>query len=267
PPGVPPPSASFTQPPLSSATATAGASTPASQSIPNSQSLPNGTSHDPSQQHPETPAQQVLVSAADRWGLLALITMVKNAIDDPDQGLSSVGTDLSLLNLDMSSVASLYSTFVTPFTDMASTAVNVESEYHIPACYNVNAPPPGPTKAQAFSEETLFFMFYAHPQDALQEVAAQELFNRSWRYHKELRCWITKDGSQKVTQQVPGGEAGSYVIWDAENWTKQRRDMTVLYAELEDVKVPVFAPAPTLQLATKLPAHQASVHPQAQQQQ
>jgi CCR4-NOT transcription complex subunit 2 len=31
------------------------------------------------------------------------------------------------------------------------------------------------TQASAFSDETLFFMFYASARDALQEVAAQEL--------------------------------------------------------------------------------------------
>ena len=48
---------------------------------------------------PQTPAQQVLMSAADRWGLLGLLAMIKNA--DPDQALLSVGTDLGTMGLDM----------------------------------------------------------------------------------------------------------------------------------------------------------------------
>jgi CCR4-NOT transcription complex subunit 2 len=51
--------------------------------------------------HPQTPAQQVLMSAADRWGLLGLLAMIKNAGTDADQGLSSVGTDLGTMGLDM----------------------------------------------------------------------------------------------------------------------------------------------------------------------
>lgn len=50
---------------------------------------------------PETPAQQVLISAADRWGLLGLIAMVKST--DPDLSLLSVGTDLGTMGLDMNS--------------------------------------------------------------------------------------------------------------------------------------------------------------------
>jgi CCR4-NOT transcription complex subunit 2 len=53
------------------------------------------------QLHPQTPAQQILMSAADRWGLLGLLAMIKNAGTDSDQGLSSVGTDLGTMGLDM----------------------------------------------------------------------------------------------------------------------------------------------------------------------
>jgi len=54
-----------------------------------------------SQQHPQTPAQQVLMSAADRWGLLGLLAMIKSAGADVDQGLTSIGTDLGTMGLDM----------------------------------------------------------------------------------------------------------------------------------------------------------------------
>lgn len=67
-----------------------------SQNIP---SNPHGQLH--ANTHPQTPAQQVLMSAADRWGLLGLLAMIKNAGSDVDQGLSSVGTDLGTMGLDM----------------------------------------------------------------------------------------------------------------------------------------------------------------------
>jgi CCR4-NOT transcription complex subunit 2 len=51
--------------------------------------------------HPQTPAQQVLLSVADRWGLLGLLAMIKNAGSEIDQGLISVGTDLGTMGLDM----------------------------------------------------------------------------------------------------------------------------------------------------------------------
>ena len=48
---------------------------------------------------PMTPAQQVLISAADRWGLLGLLQIIKGA--DPDINLLNVGADLSGMGLDM----------------------------------------------------------------------------------------------------------------------------------------------------------------------
>jgi CCR4-NOT transcription complex subunit 2 len=85
---------------------------------------------------------------------------------------------------DVYRVRNLYSTFITPWADQ-SAAHTVEPDYHIPACYNVPSAIPGPSKAQAFSDETLFFMFYSSPRDALQEVAAQELFVAGF-----LSCWV-----------------------------------------------------------------------------
>ncbi|KAE9396108.1 hypothetical protein BT96DRAFT_861243 [Gymnopus androsaceus JB14] len=206
-------------------------------------SLPNSTSlvH----QHPQTPAQQVLMSAADRWGLLGLLAMIKNAGSDADQGLSSVGTDLGTMGLDMGYAGNLYSTFITPWADQ-SAAHTVEPDFHLPACYNVQPPPPGPSKVTAFSDETLFFMFYSSPRDALQEIAAQELFNRNWRFHKEHRLWMTKDSGSHPSSKVHGGESGQYTYWDPENWAKERKDMTVIYAELEEKSTPAFMPGPGL---------------------
>lgn len=121
-------------------------------------------------------------------------------------------------------------------------------------------------------------MFYSSPRDALQEVAAQELcvtsrvansiygihliittfrFNRNWRYHKELRHWITKETGTAPSQKVPGGETGSYTFWDPENWQKERKDMTVLYVDLEEKAIPAFQPGPGL-----VPSNVA--HPQSQ---
>ncbi|THV03631.1 hypothetical protein K435DRAFT_791661 [Dendrothele bispora CBS 962.96] len=206
-------------------------------------SLPSSTAH--IHQHPQTPAQQILMSAADRWGLLGLLAMIKNAGTDVDGGLSSIGTDLGTMGLDMGYGGSLYSTFITPWADQ-SAAHTVEPDFHLPTCYNVHPPPPGPSKAQAFSDETLFFMFYSTPRDALQEVAAQELWNRNWRFHKELRLWITKESGSAPSQKVLGGESGTYTYWDPENWTKERKDMTVLYVDLEEKTMPAFLQGPGL---------------------
>ena len=48
---------------------------------------------------PQTPAQQVLMSAADRWGLLGLLAMIRSS--DPETTLLSIGADLGTMGLDM----------------------------------------------------------------------------------------------------------------------------------------------------------------------
>ena len=48
---------------------------------------------------PQTPAQQVLISPADRWGLLGLLAVIRSA--DPDTALLGMGTDLGAVGLDM----------------------------------------------------------------------------------------------------------------------------------------------------------------------
>ena len=64
-----------------------------------------------------------------------------------------------------------------------------------------------------------------------------------------MRIWITKETGTPSSQKVAGGEQGTYTYWDAENWEKARKEMTVLYADLEEKSQPVFAPSVTLQLA------------------
>lgn len=49
---------------------------------------------------PQTvPAQQVLSSPADKWGLQAFLHAIRNA--DEDKGMLSFGTDLMSLGVDM----------------------------------------------------------------------------------------------------------------------------------------------------------------------
>ena len=78
-------------------------------------------------------------------------------------------------------------------------------------------------------------------------------WNRNWRYHKELRLWITKETGMTPSQKVPGGEQGSYTVWDSDNWAKERREMAVLYADLEEKNQAVFVQGPGLVLAQSGP--------------
>lgn len=67
-----------------------------------------------------------------------------------------------------------------------------------------------------------------------------------------MRLWITKETGTSPSQKVVGGggERGHYSYWDPEDWVKARKEMTVIYSDLEEKNTGVFVPSQTLQLAT-----------------
>lgn len=179
------------------------------------------------------PVHQVLSSPADRFGLVGLVSLIKS--QDPDMALMTMGTNLQSLGMNLDSLDAISSSFVTPWSqDPAVAAQQVEPAYQLPSCYNVQPPPPAQTKIASFSDETLFFIFYSTPRDALQEVAAQELYVRNWRYHKGLHLWLTKEQNTEPLQKTPTYERGNYVFFDPGSWEKVSRSFVLMYEMLEE---------------------------------
>lgn len=148
----------------------------------------------------------------------------------------------------------------------------------LPVCYNVQAPPPAATRIGAFTEETLFYMFYGMPRDRMQEMAARELtLARGWRYHKELRLWIlpasatptassmtagisalrmspaptgvsTATGagslSSKASPGLDDAITASYIVFDPNTWSKVRRELPVLHEDLLEDRLTSVAVSP-----------------------
>jgi len=95
-------------------------------------------------------------------------------------------------------------------------------------------PPPIITRIGVFSDETLFYIFYTMPKEAIQEAAAQELYNRNWRYHKQLGIWLAKElGSEDVVKGI-GCERGLYLYFDPIIWEKKKREFIIYYEQLEE---------------------------------
>ena len=98
PPGVPPPT--FQQPQPHGATHQQQSQQfGGNGTIPSEAPHPSHTPANAPNNIPQTAAQQVLISPADRWGLLGLLAMIKS--NDSDQALLSIGTDLGTMGLDM----------------------------------------------------------------------------------------------------------------------------------------------------------------------
>ena len=104
------------------------------------------------------------------------------------------------------------------------TGVPLEQDFALPSCYNVANIQPLQSRIPSFSDETLFFIFYSMPRDIMQELVAEELMGRKWRYHKIERCWLTRDETYPGPVDVDRGvsERGVYLLWDPASWKKIR---------------------------------------------
>lgn len=160
--------------------------------------------------------------------------------ESPDVASLTVGQDLMTLGLDLNQPEyvqfspphgsltndvnrPLHPSFSSPFVSSMA-AVPLEQDYSLPACYKVNNVQPLQSRIPSFSDETLFYIFYTMPRDVMQELAAEELMSRKWRYHKIERCWLTRDETYPGPVDVERGvsERGIYLLWDPTSWKKIR---------------------------------------------
>jgi CCR4-NOT transcription complex subunit 2 len=99
----------------------------------------------------------------------------------------------------------------------------IPPDFTLPAAYTVTNVPPLHSKMASFSAETLLAIFYQFPRDILQEIAAQELYNRDWRWHMKLQQWMMKDPDLAAPMRLsPKEEHGWYLFFDVKNWRRER---------------------------------------------
>ncbi|PRP80250.1 hypothetical protein PROFUN_12189 [Planoprotostelium fungivorum] len=193
--------------------------------------IPNqGMPHAQNNQYEQFMRQPGAQKPFDRFGLLGLLSVIR--MTEPDLNTLALGTDLTTLGLNLNSPDTLYSTFGSPWAD---TPAKREPEFYIPMCYYMQQPLHSPLyKLHLCSDEMLFYMFYCMPKDFLQVAAAAELFKRDWRYHKELKIWITRILNVEPTIKTPMYERGSYDYFDINSWSRVRKDnFAFSYDQLE----------------------------------
>ncbi|PCH05835.1 NOT2/NOT3/NOT5 [Penicillium occitanis (nom. inval.)] len=173
------------------------------------------------------------MSELDKFGLAGLLRMIHS--ESPDVASLAVGQDLMTLGLDLNQPEPLHHSFASPFVASMS-AVPLEQDFAIPSCYNVANVQPLQSRIPSFSDETLFYIFYSMPRDVLQELVAEELMGRKWRYHKVERCWLTRDENYPGPVDVERGvsERGVYLWWDPASWKKIRREFILRYEDLDN---------------------------------
>ncbi|KAJ5525798.1 hypothetical protein N7494_012448 [Penicillium frequentans] len=173
------------------------------------------------------------MSELDRFGLAGLLRMIHS--ESPDVASLAVGQDLMTLGLDLNQPEPLHTSFASPFVSSMS-AVPLEQDFSLPSCYNVANIQALQSRIPGFSDETLFYIFYSMPRDIMQELVAEELMTRKWRYHKLERCWLTRDETYPGPVDVERGvsERGVYLLWDPATWKKVRRDFILRYEDLDN---------------------------------
>ncbi|KAG8531750.1 uncharacterized protein KY384_003382 [Bacidia gigantensis] len=170
------------------------------------------------------------MSDRDRYGLAGLLARINS--DDPMVASMARGQDLTTLGLNLNSSDPLWPTWNGPFADANSRPL--QPDFTLPECYTVTNVHQVRNKLPSFSDETLFWIFYTQPRDVIQELAASELTNRNWRFHKSIQMWLTKDITLPEPQRLTEDrESGSYVFFNHLRWEKVRRtDFMLEYHEL-----------------------------------
>ncbi|KAL3488692.1 NOT2 family protein [Aspergillus germanicus] len=207
---------------------------PSTAAIPGpQQSVPAQALSRPSQDSAAEQQSLADMSELDKFGLAGLLRMIHS--DSADVASLAVGQDLMTLGLDLNQPEPLHSSFVSPFVASVP-GIPLEQDFALPACYSVANVQPLQSRIPSFSDETLFYIFYSMPRDVMQEVAAEELMGRKWRYHKIERCWLTRDEAYPGPVDVERGvsERGVYLLWDPASWKKVRREFILRYEDLDN---------------------------------
>jgi len=91
-----------------------------------------------------------------------------------------------------------------------------------------------PLKIAKYKDELLFYLFYTYTGDALQILAASELYNRDWRYHKDEKVWICRAPGVIAIEKGQNYERGTYYFFDPISWRKIGKEFYLEYDKLED---------------------------------
>ncbi|KAH6766210.1 NOT2 / NOT3 / NOT5 family [Perilla frutescens var. hirtella] len=171
---------------------------------------------------------QAAQTASDPFGLRGLLSVIR--MSDPDLTSLALGIDLTTLGLNLNSAENLHKTFGSPWSDEPAKG---DPEYAVPQCYYAKQPPP---LSQAYFSklqlDTLFYVFYSMPKDEAQLYAGNELYNRGWFYHRELRVWFTRVSNIEPLVKTSAYERGSYICFDPNTWETIRKDNFVLHYDM-----------------------------------
>ncbi|XP_035258416.1 CCR4-NOT transcription complex subunit 2-like isoform X1 [Anguilla rostrata] len=173
----------------------------------------------------------------DQFGMIGLLTFIRAAETDPGMVHLALGSDLTTLGLNLNSPENLYPKFASPWASAPCRPQDID--FHVPSEYLTNIhirDKLAAIKLSRYGEDLLFYLYYMNGGDLLQLLAAVELFNRDWRYHKEERVWITRAPGMDPTLKTNTYERGTYYFFDCLNWRKvaKVKEFHLEYEKLEE---------------------------------
>uniref|UniRef100_A0AAR2KF07 CCR4-NOT transcription complex subunit 2 n=1 Tax=Pygocentrus nattereri TaxID=42514 RepID=A0AAR2KF07_PYGNA len=171
----------------------------------------------------------------DQFGMIGLLTFIRAAETDPGMVHLALGNDLTTLGLNLNSPENLYPKFASPWASVPCRPQDID--FHVPSEYLTNIHirnKLAAIKLSRYGEDLLFYLYYMNGGDLLQLLAAVELFNRDWRYHKEERVWITRAPGMEPTLKTNTYERGTYYFFDCLNWRKVAKEFHLEYDKLEE---------------------------------
>ncbi|XP_015237774.1 CCR4-NOT transcription complex subunit 2 isoform X2 [Cyprinodon tularosa] len=171
----------------------------------------------------------------DQFGMVGLLTFIRAAETDPGMVHLALGSDLTTLGLNLNSPENLYPKFASPWASAPCRPQDID--FHVPSEYLTNIhirDKLAAIKLARYGEDLLFYLYYMNGGDLLQILAAVELFNRDWRYHKEERVWITRAPGMEPTLKTNTYERGTYYFFDCLNWRKVAKEFHLEYDKLEE---------------------------------
>ncbi|KAJ9077876.1 transcriptional regulator [Entomophthora muscae] len=171
----------------------------------------------------------------DKYGISSFVKAMKGECTHADSHLM-FGTPLDTLNLKLDDpTKNVYDNFGSPWEKDSTKFLgpSKDPEWFLPPVYSASNPPNALGKIGLFSDSTLFYIFYSMPKDILQELAAQELRNRNWRYHKERQLWVTKKSANEVGQKITEHDDTVEVFYPR-NWEIKSEKMVLNAENFED---------------------------------
>jgi len=181
----------------------------------------------------------------DQFGMVGLLTFIRVAETEPNLVSLALGFDLTALGLNLNATESLYPSFGGPWGEGPVRAEDID--YPVPQEYNISDQARNshefissireklaPLKLNRYKDELLFYLFYTYTQDVLQLLAASELYNRDWRYHKEEKIWICRAPGVQAIEKGQNFERGTYYFFDPISWRKVAKEFYLEYDKLEE---------------------------------